>query len=129
MQEIGKFESNINVIPNNLEKYMAFFLEENWKFIDSLQFMNDALEKLITKNITVSDMKYTSQEFQDVKLIKRKGIYTYDYMDSYQRFNDKNLSSKEKFFCMLSNEHITDKDYEHAQNVWNTFNLESMGQY
>ena len=30
---------------------------------------------------------------------------------------------------MLSNEHITDKDYKHAQNVWNTFNLKSMGQY
>ena len=50
-------------------------------------------------------------------------------MDSFDKFNDKNLPSKEKFFCMLSNKHITDKDYEHAQNVWNTFNLESMGQY
>ena len=50
-------------------------------------------------------------------------------MDSFDKFNDKNLPSKEKFFCMLSDEHITDKDYEHAQNVWNTFNLESMGQY
>ena len=49
-------------------------------------------------------------------------------MDSFDKFNDKNLPSKEKFFCMLSDEHITDKDYEHAQIVWNTFNLESMGQ-
>ena len=42
-------------------------------------------------------------------------------MDSFDKFNDKNLPSKEKFFCMLSDEHITD--------IWNTFNLESMGQY
>ena len=74
-------------------------------------------------------MKYTSQELQDVELMKGKGVYLYDYMDSFDKFNDRNLPSKEKFFCMLSNEHITDKDYEHAQNVWNTFNLESMGQY
>ena len=38
MQEIGKFEANINIIPNNLEKYMAFFSGEHLKFIDSLQF-------------------------------------------------------------------------------------------
>ena len=128
MQEIGKFEPNINVIPNNLEKYTAFFLGNNLKFINSLQFMNDSLEKL-AKNITISDMKYTSQEFQDVELIKRKGVYPYDYMDSFDKFNNKNLPSKEKFFCMLSNKHITDKNYKHVENVWNTFNLKSMGKY
>ena len=90
--------------------------------------MNDTLEKL-AKNITISDMKYTSQEFQDVELIKRKGVYPYDYMDSFDKFNYKNLPSKEKFFCMLSDEHITDKNYEHPQIVWNTINLKSMGQY
>ena len=128
MQEIGKFKMNISVIPNNLEKYMAFFLGNNLKFIDSLQFMNDSLEKL-AKNITISDMKYTSQDFQNVELMKRKGVYSYDYMNSFDKFNDKNLPSKEKFCCILSDEQITDKDYKHAQNVWNTFNLESMGQY
>ena len=46
--------------------------------------------------------------------MKRKGVYPYDYMDSFDKFNDKNLPSKEKFFCMLRDEHITDKDYEHA---------------
>ena len=100
MQERGKFESNISVIRNNLEKYMAFFLVKNLKFIDSLQFMNDSLKKL-AKNITISDMKYTSQKFQDVELMKRKDVYPYDYMDSFDKFNDKNLPSKEKFFCML----------------------------
>ena len=128
MQEIGKFKINISIIPKNLEKYMAFFLGNNLKFIDSLQFMNNSLEKL-AKNITISDMKYTSQEFQDVELMTRKGVYPYDYMNSFDKFNDKNLPSKEKFFCILSDEHITDEDYKNAQNVWNAFNLESMGQY
>ena len=50
MQEIGKFVSNTSVIPNNLEKYIAFFLGEKLKFIDSLQFINDSLEKF-AKNI------------------------------------------------------------------------------
>ena len=73
IQEIGKFKANINVIPNNLEKYMAFFLREHLKFIDSLQFMNNSLKSL-AKNITISDVKFTSQEFQDVdvELMKEK---------------------------------------------------------
>ena len=98
MQKIEKFELNINVILNNLKKYMAFFLEKNFKFIDSLQFMNDSLEKL-ARNIIISDMKYTSQEFQNVKLMKRKGVYPYDYKNSFDRFNDKNLPSKKKSFA------------------------------
>ena len=76
---------------------MAFFLGKSLKFIASLQFMNDSLEKL-AKNITISDMKYTSQEFQDVELMKRKGVYLYDYMGSFDKFNDENLPLKEKFF-------------------------------
>ena len=127
MQKIGKFVGNIYVIPNNLEKYVVFFFGKHLKFIDSLQLMNDSLETL-AKNITIFDMKYMSQEFHNVELMKRKRVYP-DYMDSFDKFNDKNLPPKKKFFCMLSDKHITEKNYKHAQNVWNSFNLESMGRY
>ena len=40
MQEIGTFNKDINVIPNNMEKYMAFMIDKNLIFIDSFQFMN-----------------------------------------------------------------------------------------
>ena len=46
MQEIGKFNKNINVIPNNMEKYMAFMINKNLIFIDSFQFMNQSLSNL-----------------------------------------------------------------------------------
>ena len=84
MQEIGKFGKNINVIPNNMEKYMAFFLGKHLKFIDSFQFMSKSLESLVNI-ISLRDMKYTSQEFQDEKLdlMKRKGVYPYDYMENF----------------------------------------------
>ena len=95
-QEIGKFGKNINVIPNNMEKYMAFFLGKHLKFIDSFQFMSKSLESLVS-NISLRDMKYTSQEFQDEKLelMKRKVVYPYDYMDNFDKFNNKNLPSKD----------------------------------
>ena len=130
MQEIGKFEKDIKVIPNNLEKYMAFFLGKHLKFIDSFQFMSSSLETLV-KNVPLSDLKYTSQEFQDKKLelMKRKGVYPYDYMNSFDKFDDRNIPSKKEFYSLLTDEDINDEDYKHAQNVWTTFKLESMGQY
>ena len=130
MQEIGKFGKNINVIPNNMEKYMAFFLGKHLKFIDSLQFMNKSLESLV-ENLSLNDMKYTLQEFQDEKLelMKRKGVYPYDYMDDFDKFNDKSLPSKEKFFSILNDKHISNEEYEHAQSIWKIFNLKTMGEY
>ena len=55
--ELHKFNLKINVIPNGLEKYMAFFLCKNLVFIDSMQFMNFSLDKLV-KNFSDEDFKY-----------------------------------------------------------------------
>ena len=43
IQEIGKFDFKVNAIPNGLEKYMAFTINNNLVFIDSMQFMNSSL--------------------------------------------------------------------------------------
>ena len=47
MQEVGKFDVKINVITNELEKYMAFTVNKNLIFIDSMQFMNSSLDTLV----------------------------------------------------------------------------------
>ena len=49
--ELNKFDVKISVIPNGLEKYMAFFLSKNLVFIDSVQFLNSTLDKLV-KNLS-----------------------------------------------------------------------------
>ena len=45
--QLDKFDVKIRVIPNGLEQYIAFFLNKNLVFIDSMQFMNFSLDKLV----------------------------------------------------------------------------------
>ena len=60
--ELDKFDVKIKVIPNGLEKYMAFFWYKNLVFIDSMQFLNSSLDKLV-KNMSDKDFKYLVEEF------------------------------------------------------------------
>ena len=73
--ELHKFDLKINVIPNGLGEYMAFFLGKNLVFIDSMQFMNSSLDKLV-KNLS-DDSKYLVKEFgsKNLKILKQKGAY------------------------------------------------------
>ena len=59
----------------------------------------------------------------------RKGVYPYEYMDSWKRFKEEPLPDKESFYSELNSEHITDEDYAHAQKVWDTFNIKNLGEY
>ena len=143
MQEIGaivknhaytnkkgeKCQMNINAIPNNMEKYMAYMLGNHLTFIDSFQFMSSGLDKLVS-NLPRESFKYTSQVFEgeELDLMVKKGVYPYDYMDSFKKFKEQ-LPAKEDFYSILNNKHISTEDYQHAKNVWNTFNLKNMGEY
>ena len=66
---------------------MAFTINRNLVFIDSMQFINSCLDSLV-KNLSDNDFKYLSEEFSGefLKLVKPKGVYPYEYMDSFQKF-------------------------------------------
>ena len=66
MQEIGQIKMNINFIPNNMEKYMAFMLGKKLVFIGSFQFMSSSLDKLV-QNLPENKFKYTSEKFKKGK--------------------------------------------------------------
>ena len=60
--------------------------------------MNSSLEKLV-KNLLDNDFKYLAEEFgsKNLELLKQKGAYPYEYMDSSKRFGEKKLPDKKKF--------------------------------
>ena len=62
-------------------------------------------------------------------LLLRKGVYPYEYMDSWERFNETSLPPKESFYSELNLEDISDKDYLHAQKVWDVFEIRNLGEY
>ena len=123
-KELSRFNMKISVIPNGLEKCTAFTVNKKLVFIDSMQFMNSSLDKLV-KNLSDEDFKYLSEEFSDEqsKLVKEKGVYPYEYMNSPKRFNEDELPDKSKFFSSLKDSKINEKEYERAVNVWKLFKI------
>ena len=59
----------------------------------------------------------------------RKGVYLYKYLDRWERFNETELPSKDKFYSNLYLKDISKDDYRHAQRVWSLFNIKNLGEY
>ena len=97
MQELGKFNLKLNIIPNGLEKYISFSINNKVSFIDSFQFLSSSLDSL-TKNLDKDYFKYLSQEFYNnaLDLVKQKGFYPHEHMSNFEKFNEK-LPSKKCF--------------------------------
>ena len=62
---------------------MAFMINKNLVFVDSLQFIKSNLDLLVKKSMS-EDFKYLSEEFSGeyLRLLKEEGVYPYEYMDS-----------------------------------------------
>ena len=140
-------KENIDCIPNNEEKYISFsktiktghytnkkgeIKDKTFKIVfkDSLKFMGSSLGALVNnlpkdafKNL---DKYYTPEQ---TELIKRKGFYPYEYMDTEEKFNDTKLPPREAFYSKLSGRGIEKKDYKHAWNVWDTFKMKTFKEY
>ena len=71
----------------------------------------------------------SSERINKFILLLRKGVYPYEYMDNWERFNETSLPSKESFYSNLNMEHIDDIDYRHGNNVFNKFQLNNLGDY
>ena len=71
----------------------------------------------------------SSERINKFVLLLRKGVYPFEYMDTWERFNEISLPSKEDFYSNLNMEDISDIVYRHANNVFKRFKLENLGDY
>ena len=124
----------IKCIPINMEKYMTFSLG-SMRYIDSLQFLNASLAKLVS-NMDTTNFKrdyvcnhYKVDTQQKIELLTQKGQYPYEYMQSFDNFRENKLPDIDAFYSTLSKSGISDSDYKHAETVWETFKISNMGEY
>ena len=100
------------------------------RFIDSFKFMDVSLEKLVNnlseEAFTNLKRYYTGDK---LSLVKRKGVYPYDYIDTLERLKETKLPPKEAFYSKLDNEDISDEDYTHAKKVWEVFGMKDLQDY
>ena len=89
-------------------------------------------EKEINKELIerfASTCKFCNNNLNKFVMLLRKGVYPYEYMDGWDKFNETSIPSKESFYSNLAMENITETDYIHANNVFKTFKLNNLGDY
>ena len=142
IRELAKHTSHMGVIAKNVEDYISFSIkveveigtrtkEIELRFIDSFRFMSSSLDSLVNNLAKGNHVFWGFEEYSDKQreLLIRKGIYPYEYMSSWDRFNETRSPSKDKFYSNLYMSGVGDKEYEHARNVWNEFKIRNMGEY
>ena len=95
----------------------------------SFKFLQTSLASLVA-NLQPSDFKNTNSILKhNTEILGQKGVYPYHYVSSISKFKETKLPPKEELYSKLNNEEISDKDYQHAINVWNIFNCKTIQDY
>ena len=105
--------------------------EMELRFIDSIKFMSSSLDSLVN-NLSRGDHEFWGFEsYNDCQreLLIRKGIYPYEYMDSWDRFKETSLPSIERFYSNLNMSGVSDGDCEHACSIWQEFGIRNIGEH
>jgi len=135
--ELGYDNNRISVIPNSEENFISFtkYINNEFtiRFIDTCRFMASSLSSLV-QNLSSDDFikfREIAKVFTsiDMPLVTRKGVYPYEYTDSWSKLSDTSLPGKSEFYSTLTESHIEDVDYTHAIRVWDHFKCRTLGEY
>ena len=137
----------IDCIPNNEENYISFsktIISGEYKnkhgetknkyfkivFKDSMKFLKSSVEALVN-NLPEDGFNNLEKYFitEQVKLLKQKGFYPYEYMDSIEKLKDTKPPPQQAFYSKLKGKGINNYNYNHVLNVWKTFKMKSLKEY
>ena len=148
IKELANCGSKMSAIAKSKEDYINFlvnvevdkYIDKNeekkskeieLRFIDSFKFMSSSLDSLVNNLARGNNRLFGFEDYNEsqYKLLIRKGIYPYEYMDDWNRFKETILPPKEAFYSKLAMAWVNEEDYEHAHRVWNEFGINNLGEY
>ena len=92
------------------------------------QYYKKKFNKELIKRFA-STYEFCNKDLNKFILLLRKGVYPYEYMDNWERFNEMSLPSKESFYSNLNMENIDDVNYRHGNNGFKIFKPKNLGEY
>ena len=148
IRELGGHTSDMEIITKNKEDYISFSIkvpvdsyidkngEEKDKLIElryknSFKFMSSSLDSLTKTLVRGGKKLFGFEDYSELQygLFTRKGVYPYEYINSWDRFNQIQLPLISVFYSNLNMSSIREEDYQHAQGVWKEFGICSLGDY
>ena len=126
-------QSSLSSLTDNLS--IIKIVRDAWKEIKLNKNVNILNLKIIDQFTNVKSEKFPNtyklcnKDLNKFVLLLRKGVYPYEYMDSWERFTETALPPKNSFYSELNLEDISDEDYVQAQEVWNVFEIKNLGEY
>ena len=99
-----------------------------FKCFNGKQYYEKNFDKELIKRFA-STYEFCNKDLNKFILLLRKGVYPYEYMDNWERFDETLLPSKEYFSSNLNMENIDDINYRHGNNVFKRFKLKNLGEY
>ena len=147
IKKLNVTEGNIDCIPNNEEKYISFsktiktreytnkrgeIKNKKFKIVfkDSMKFMLSSVEALVN-NLSEDDFKNLEKYFipEEIKLLKQKGFYPYEYMDNIEKLKDTKPPPQKAFYSKLTGKGINNYNYNHVLEVWKTCKIKKLKEY
>ena len=147
IKKLNTTMGNIDCIPNNEENYISFsktiktgeYINKKGEtknkyfkiiFKDSLKFMASSLEALVN-NLPEGALNNLNKYFtpEQVKLLKQKGFFPYDYMDNIEKLKDSKPPPQKAFYSKLTGKGINNYNYNHVLNVWETWKMKTFKEY
>ena len=116
----------------NCKSCIDYMRTKNEKLIFKCFNFKENYEKDFNKELIkrfANTYEFCNKNLNKFILFLRKGVYSYEYMDNWERFDEISLPNKESFYSNLNMENIDDIDYRHGNNVFKIFKLKNLGGY
>ncbi|PKK59391.1 hypothetical protein RhiirC2_719843 [Rhizophagus irregularis] len=139
---IGSFETKVPLICHNFRGYdshpLMKVVSKKCRLFDlTFQHMAMGLDKLVVclgENpekfpLTVKHFTAKGYSIEKIKLLFRKGVFPYDWTNAWEKFDRTSLPPRKEFYSILSQQNISKEDYKYAQKIWQTFEMQSFGDY